>query len=406
MFYLTFTIKIHLINHLYTCSPIITITIHTDTIMRSRIFNRGSTSSLKRVINPFVIQIRHFATDGKEFVHFRLPDGFKPQLQASMNKSLEGNTGGNTELHDIVLNGASPDDIEALVEQYGEDDVVDMAQTLNDDGYIPVDYVTMNNTKIVKPLSQLTLTYKPLTLLELEEMKVRYELNEGDRLLRTLAVSSMVVTQISQLNILSSSKPELNTVEGGISHAAHKLGRLRKTLGRFFIPLSEKLPHDYQGLKNIFVDAEAFLVEKFNVGNCHEYAYVAISRLREMDPSHRAEVFLMSNGNHVFVVLDRDPDSDPNDYTTWGQDAVVLDAWASDTFPASDIPNRLKANERHETFYLRPGSRGPMTDFSTYQRFNVATFFNPNHHKLRPLLCIDSKDNDKDQSVNNTSFHS
>ncbi len=82
-----------------------------------------------------------------------------------------------------------------------------------------------------------------------------------------------------------------------------------------------------------------------HVGNCSEKAQVAlafiskISSLLGNNPKDvQAELFCLGGLDHEFVVMGRDPDSDPTDYTTWGNNAVICDPWKGISFFARDFP--------------------------------------------------------------------
>lgn len=84
-------------------------------------------------------------------------------------------------------------------------------------------------------------------------------------------------------------------------------------------------------------------VKKYSIGNCLEYAYMTMYELWKNNFCGSAEVYRIKGGDHAFVVLNRKTDSDPNDFTTWGTDAIVIDAWSDKVYYASEIPKKLKA---------------------------------------------------------------
>lgn len=81
--------------------------------------------------------------------------------------------------------------------------------------------------------------------------------------------------------------------------------------------------------------------KKSHTGNCGEYAAMTLKYLRK-HTTISAEMVEIIDGDHVFVVIGRLPDSDINDYRTWGPDAVVCDAWANQAYPAHQIPEKLR----------------------------------------------------------------
>lgn len=318
-------------------------------------------------------------------VHIRNRD----LIERYNNIDADKETAGNTPLHQLLCSSAGIDELEAFIDMHGEDSVIEMTKVINDQGDLPIDYVKDADVSLKTRISSLTL--KPNTI----KSSIVHEDIEDEDARKTLALSEQVVDEIRQLNIQSSTHPEMDYNSAAFFKASSRVKRLRGTVGRL-IRLTEYLPEDWQGLKSIFIKLEASAVKAFNAGNCHELCYVALNRLRELDPSHNAELFLVQNGNHVFIVLDRNPESDANDYRTWGQKAVVVDPFSNTAFPANLLEDELKTNEKHTTYHLRPAACGSkltlMMNISTYKRHNVETSYNRRHHKLRPILRLWAKD--------------
>ena len=53
----------------------------------------------------------------------------------------------------------------------------------------------------------------------------------------------------------------------------------------------------------------------------------------------RFELFAETTIHHHYVVVDRDPNSDPADYSTWGDNAFVIDIWQA-KFSGRETTNR------------------------------------------------------------------
>jgi hypothetical protein len=95
--------------------------------------------------------------------------------------------------------------------------------------------------------------------------------------------------------------------------------------------------------------------ERFRCGNCREQAAVAMMflhrrRVRPLDYMN------LTNGDHAFVVIDRAVNSDVNDPNTWGETAVVCDAWSKIAYPATQINNNMRRmcggnNPRSQSVY-------------------------------------------------------
>lgn len=83
--------------------------------------------------------------------------------------------------------------------------------------------------------------------------------------------------------------------------------------------------------------------EYTSIGNCGEMSIVALfAGLKKGAWNVPLDVVSIVNGNHQFLVIGRDPDSNPDDYKTWGPTAVVVDAWAGKFFKLSDVKAELE----------------------------------------------------------------
>lgn len=82
-------------------------------------------------------------------------------------------------------------------------------------------------------------------------------------------------------------------------------------------------------------------IEQFPIGNCGELTNIAFEYLARMHKDLSVEIVQIpawnNNGDHVFLLIDRDPKSDLNDPITWGNKAVILDCWTRMIYPASEI---------------------------------------------------------------------
>lgn len=88
-------------------------------------------------------------------------------------------------------------------------------------------------------------------------------------------------------------------------------------------------------------------ISKYSLGNCFELALQAFDYILTHYHHVDAEVYHIKNGDHVFVVLNKDPASHPQRPETWGKSAVICDPWSNKIFPAQEYLSQLKD-------YLRP----------------------------------------------------
>lgn len=107
------------------------------------------------------------------------------------------------------------------------------------------------------------------------------------------------------------------------------------------------------------------LVEEHGVGNCHELSFKYFSDLMQEFPDLdlKIDVYEILNGDHCFLVIGREVESDPSDYRTWGEHAMIYDPWASEFddvafYPATELESRLRDakydDQTPEKAILRP----------------------------------------------------
>lgn len=87
-------------------------------------------------------------------------------------------------------------------------------------------------------------------------------------------------------------------------------------------------------------------------GNCYEQANLAFDYLVKQGISP-VELFSMIYGDHVFVVIGRNPNTNAADPTTWNADAIICDPWAGEVYSAKDFIFGLntvhRSQDRKET---------------------------------------------------------
>ena len=97
------------------------------------------------------------------------------------------------------------------------------------------------------------------------------------------------------------------------------------------------------------------------VGTCSEYSDLVLNFLSKQ-PVNSAEVVSIIDGDHVFVVINRDLNSDINSPEKWGDQAIICDAWANDCYPATEIYKQLKCH------HFEHKDHGSYT--TTFQKYN------------------------------------
>jgi hypothetical protein len=79
-----------------------------------------------------------------------------------------------------------------------------------------------------------------------------------------------------------------------------------------------------------------------SVGNCREMAIVGLFKGMEKGVWNIClDRVSIVNGDHSFLVIGRDSQSDPKNYKTWGPNAVVMDAWANKIYKLEDLEQNL-----------------------------------------------------------------
>lgn len=129
--------------------------------------------------------------------------------------------------------------------------------------------------------------------------------------------------------------------------------------------------------------------KKLMRGNCQELAFMALDYVIQHVPYVNAEIYMISGGDHVFLVIGRDPESDQTKPETWGSSAYICDPWAKKTYLASEyLTNLTNFKQRTEDGAEHRTSDGK----STYT--NHKTPFDPNAHKLKKLYDCGSNERD------------
>lgn len=79
-----------------------------------------------------------------------------------------------------------------------------------------------------------------------------------------------------------------------------------------------------------------------SIGNCRDMSSVALFKAMEMGIwNTHVDLAYINPGNHMVVVIGREAESNPHNHSTWGENAVILDAWAGKYFKLGDVNTKL-----------------------------------------------------------------
>ncbi len=284
----------------------------------------------------------------------------------------ESSLAGSISLHFVAEFGEA-ETYHRLIKALG-DAAQSAAKKLNDDGLLPLQLVDKNNSGdgeiIRRGLEELSLDkqFKPLNIpLDIEEIKKTYwDLISDNALLANHLLYGCIAANDVRKNIKASwTHPSINLLsDKQFAEIKAECQAVRdeyeKLIGRTALTQSAD-DVMVNNLKNI-----VRVVTKHGRGNCYEHSCLVLDRLLKMKIKAYVEIIGIENGDHVFVVIGRFSGGNLNDFTTWGKSAVVVDAWAGDVYPASEISHKLH-------------------DFVFYNRGKIRciTFpYDPNYHRF------------------------
>lgn len=179
--------------------------------------------------------------------------------------------------------------------------------------------------------------------------------------LSILQIASMTLEYIRNLNIEGVTQIRTNSfplqMQEYLQRELHDLRMEAKSISFFDLELDKAL---------ISFEKTVALSNQKRVGNCYELAFLALDYMAIKFPLINAEVYRIVNGDHVFLVIGRNPDSDPSDPLQWGDNAYFCDPWSDKVYPAKDYLIQLQ-------------------NFKRKDDVNMVEPFNPEVHALEPL---------------------
>ncbi|KTC86439.1 hypothetical protein [Legionella brunensis] len=185
-----------------------------------------------------------------------------------------------------------------------------------------------------------------------------------------------IVIEIAGKNVMAHSSEELKTQDGNPKldkdkvttnldlgreaiHYAKKYIKGSATMEFFITPMRARTLSTIESLTDLYCvpNRSDFRAMKrhvkgsklFSAGKCGEYSFLILNYLRKNNID--AEYFSIKNGDHAFIVMGREPNSDPNDPSTWGKNAVVCDGLSGECYRALDenLKSKMQCWVRSQT---------------------------------------------------------
>lgn len=279
---------------------------------------------------------------------------------------------GNTPLHQLMSTITHHDELDKMIKAMGEESIIEMAKIYNDDSDLPTDILIkrFNKPKLMIDHEAKIIFGKLSELIcksEIKKIREPINLQEvfneapaygSQRLINNLKIATYLANEARKTISISYTHPEFNQYR--IQKKIATLKKIRKMRAQILRRFDESTA----------VERVARIAKKYRAGNCYEYAYFCLNLLKKIEPGLDAEIFTLNSGDHGFLVIDRNPTSSPDNPATWGESAVVCDAWSGEVYQGEDILHRLKDFDM---------IANPVTSL---ENINVAVSFNPFFQKL------------------------
>jgi hypothetical protein len=170
-----------------------------------------------------------------------------------------------------------------------------------------------------------------------------------------LTIACDVINRTRKVITKSYTHPDLHELSQ--SESTNLITLINDDLRGFYLDKHSKV---YKSFDKVFSQ-----IEKIHAGNCDEMGWYCLHQLNQHYPDVKGELFLFNS--HIFLVLDRKTNSDPNDPSTWGDSAVICDPWAGKAFPAT--PAKI-SEELHGWYAIRAKHHGETRDYNVLIKYN------------------------------------
>lgn len=284
---------------------------------------------------------------------------------------------GDTPLHTLLRQFAGLQSFRENLKKYSTEQLFNMGKTVNNLGGLPFDLVqslSKNNCITEDQAQELegvlftfmtTHKFKKFsTAINVEEVLREHKSASGTRLCDYLRLGCDAINKTRRVVTYSLTHPDTDLLpKKTVEKIETRMEDLREKLaGLAFDACLGAYP------KSRYLQDYSRYVKESGVAGCGELSILIYYFVKQKTPSIPIELFKFyeeTNGDHQLTILGRDPATDPNDYTSWNEDAVVVDGLFGEVFPVKDIPQRL-------TLYRHLQIAG--------QDFNCGIKFNPHFH--------------------------
>lgn len=147
-----------------------------------------------------------------------------------------------------------------------------------------------------------------------------------------------LITCISEVNSIIETTSALPGYEGN----AKEVREARKQIDQ---SIMSRLNNISDVKENILLRLLNIGIKNQRAGNCYEFSFFGQSLLEK--EGVLTEIFRIKGDNtkdsHVFIVANRNQETDASDFNTWNKDAIVVDTYMKQIYFANEIPIYLES---------------------------------------------------------------
>jgi hypothetical protein len=323
-------------------------------------------------LSPFVfrgpqfrpIRRHFFTTTSKDFSLHHAVEGGKLQkvkelIQSGSERLLLVNEKGYTPLH-LAAEFGNYEMLSLIMTALG-DRAIRVTKMVTNHGLLPIQLLDRNE-HVKKGCMDTFLMYEALIMrqMQIHPKVVVKTYAKTEPFYENLKIADEVLKKVADMKIQSGTNPDNNNLD--LYHFEDIEREVSWVRCLYQAPKFPDLKASFEACVN------AVVAKKF--GNCGEISDVVAMELIKL--GKQPEVFGVYHIDdcHGVAVIGRDPASDPADYKTWGDEAVVIDGQKGIRYPAKDIP-----------LYLTSFWRWENSD-SFFVKKNIHVEFNPHFNRL------------------------